>query len=555
MKAQAIVSTLFFSFLLLAACGPATPVAGPDEPETAAAASPAETEAGVEGETAAGDTIESTGAPDPEGTTTPETAGEGTASGETASDGTASDQTEANQSAAIQDDLAARFLQDLAGDDPARIQEALSTIRESGDERFVSVLIELMRGRQIGIVGGPYSEIIGALEELSGQDFGDDWPAWVIWYGGTDLEPPPGFTTWKGNILSRIDPGFGEFLRDEYPSRIRVEEIQWGGVPVDGIPPLEHAPMIPGDEAVYLRDEEPVFGVVANDEARAYPLRIVDNHEMANDTIGGIPVSVAYCTLCGAAIAYDGRASDGNTYDFGTSGFLYRSNKLMYDRPTGTLWNQLTGEPVLGELADTDVRLDILPIVLTSWADWLAQHPDTLVLDRETGVYPADFYESGVLYGDYFASSETMFPVWQRSDLLEDKDFVYALHIDGQPKAYDVRTLAEEQVVNDELGGTPLVLVASRGTVTVDGVNRRVGPVTYTNGGEVRAYDRGEEVFSPGPDADTVLDSSRRAWQVTEEALLGPDGESAPRVNGHLAYWFGWYAFFPNTLLYPEPRG
>ena len=86
----------------------------------------------------------------------------------------------------------------------------------------------------------------------------------------------------------------------------------------------------------------------------------------------------------------------------------------MYDRPTRTLWNQLTGEPVLGELADQDIKLEILPIVLTSWADWLARHPDTLVLDRETGVYPAEFYEPGVLYGDYFASERTMFPVWKR---------------------------------------------------------------------------------------------------------------------------------------------
>ena len=126
----------------------------------------------------------------------------------------------------------------------------------------------------------------------------------VICYGKTDLVPPPEFTSWKGTILARIDPGFANFLQDEFPSRIRAEEILWGGVQIDGIPPLEHAPMIPGLEADYLFDNEPVFGVVVNDDARAYPLRIVDNHEMANDTVGGVPISLAYCTLCGAAIAY-----------------------------------------------------------------------------------------------------------------------------------------------------------------------------------------------------------------------------------------------------------
>ncbi len=429
---------------------------------------------------------------------------------------------------------------------------AIETLLEAGDQRFVSVLLELLRARQIGLIQGSYSDIVDALEALSGQKFGDDWPAWVEWYGQTDLTPPPGFTTWKGQLLSTIDPGFADFLRDDYPSRIRPEEILWGGVPIDGIPPLENAPMIAGSAAGYLLDEEPVFGVEVNGEARAYPLRIIDNHELANDVIGGLPVSIVYCTLCGAAIAYDGRGPGGETITFGTSGFLYRSNKLMYDRPTRTLWNQLTGEPVLGELAGQDITLDTLPIVLATWSDWLAQHPGTLVLDRETGLYPADFYEPGVLYGDYFASEETMFPVWQRSDLLPAKDFIYALHLDGVPKAYEVKALAAEGVVNDAVGDTPVLLVAGD-LVTVNGVHRLVGPVTYSNGGEVRAYARGNKTFSPGPKPGQLLDAAGDRWQVTEEALLGPGGQTAPRINGHLAYWFGWYAFFPNTALYPEP--
>jgi hypothetical protein len=351
-------------------------------------------------------------------------------------------------------------------------------------------------------------------------------------------------------VLSQLDPGFGDFLRDDHPSRIRVEEIQWGGVPIDGIPPLESAPTLPGIDADYLLDDEPVFGVVVNCDARAYPLRIIDNHEMANDVIGGVPVSLAYCTLCGAAIAYDGRASDGNEYDFGTSGFLYRSNKLMYDRQTRTLWNQLTGEPVLGELAGEDVHLDILPIVLTSWSDWLEQHPDTLVLDRDTGYYHPDTYIPGIFYGDYFAASDTMFPVWQRSGLLPPKEFVYALHINGEPKAYQIEALAIDGVLNDSLGGVPIVLVANRGEVAANGWHRFLGDVVYDVGGEVRVFDRGDETFTPSEDPDTLIDSEGNQWQVTEEGLTGPDGQIAERVNGHLAYWFGWYAFFPNTGLY-----
>jgi hypothetical protein len=321
-----------------------------------------------------------------------------------------------------------------------------------------------------------------------------------------------------------------------------------GGVLVDGIPALSNSEMISASQATYLEGGEPVFGIAINGDARAYPLRIMDWHEMANDVVGGVPVSLAYCTLCGAGIAFDGRAPDGNTYTFGSSGFLYRSNKLMYDRETRTLWNQLTGEPVLGELAGTDLRLTILPIVLTSWSDWVEQHPDTQVLSLETGYQRP--YEVGAAYGDYFSYEGTMFPVWQRSEELGTKDRVYALHLDGVPKAYSVEKLVQEQVVNDLLGETPLVLVAQRGVVEVEGVNRRVRPVTYGSGGEVRVFERGEHTFSPGPEPDTLLDGQGNSWQVTEEALLGPDGESAPRLGGHLAYWFGWFAFFPNTLIY-----
>ena len=452
----------------------------------------------------------------------------------------------------LPDEAATAYMYDLSTRD--RGAAALEAVLEAQDERFISVLIEVMRGSEIGIVQGmDYQSTIAALEKLSGESYGADWPAWVEWYGTTELSPPPGFTGWKGDMLSFIDPRFADFLRDDAPSAIRVEEIQWGGVTVDGIPALDNAPMIPAWEADYLIPEEPVFGLSINGDVRAYPLRIMDWHEMANDVVGGVPVSLAYCTLCGAGIAYDGRASNGETYDFGSSGFLYRSNKLMYDRQTRTLWNQLTGEPVLGQLVGQNLELTILSVVLTSWGDWLAQHPETKVLNLDTGYQR--FYRPGAAYGDYFSSASTMFPVWQRSGLLESKDRIYALRIDGTPKAYPLDDLILEGVVNDQIGGTNIVLIANRGRVSVRGESLRQGNVIYDAGGEVRAFDRGDELFSAGDDPDVVMDARGREWKVTEGGLLGPQGEIAPRINGHLAYWFGWFAFFPNTLVYGNELG
>lgn len=431
----------------------------------------------------------------------------------------------------------------LAG--PAEEQTALDEIVSSGDRRFVGVLIELLRGHELAIVAGRRASVIDALETLSGEQFGDDWPAWVEWYGGTTLEPPPGFNGWKGGLLAQIDERFSPFLTDESPTSIRTEEIVWGGVAVDGIPALDNPGMVTPAQANYLHPSEPVFGIELNGDARAYPLRIMDWHEMANDVVGGVPVSLAYCTLCGAGIAYHGVASNGTTYDFGSSGLLYRSNKLMYDRQTRTLWNQFTGEPVVGELVGTGVVLERLPVVLADWESWLEQHPDTAVLDVKTGyVRP---YELGAAYGNYFRSGDAMFPVWQRRDDLPTKSRVYGLHIDGLPKAYPLAILADERVVNDAVGETPVVLVATRGVVTV-----WPEPVDYEAGGEVRAYERGVETFVPGPDPDTVVDSTGELWRVTEDALVGPGGQLAPRISGHLAYWFGWYEFFPRTLVYGE---
>ncbi|HIP70146.1 MAG TPA: DUF3179 domain-containing protein, partial [Anaerolineae bacterium] len=454
--------------------------------------------------------------------------------------------------APVNDKEAAQLLQDLLTSSSGDAGEAIARIQETGDARFIPVLIELLRARQIGLYRGlGYAEIIETLELLSGQSLNGDWAAWVEWYGGTELEPPPGFTGWKGILLSGIDPGFGEFLQDEYPARLRVEEIVWGGVKVDGIPALDNPEMLTAVEADYLNPWDVVFGIAINGDARAYPLRILDWHEMANDVIGGVPVSLAYCTLCGAAIAYDGRSTDADgqpiTYDFGSSGFLYRSNKLMYDRQTRTLWNQLTGQPVLGPLAGSDLRLELLPVVLTTWEAWLAEHPDTLVVDIDTG-YDRD-YEPGSAYGAYFSDTDTMFPVWQRNDGRAAKDQIYALNVNDTPKAYPLDILTEAQAVNDTLGGVNLVLLAGDEIFKVDGDHWLDGPVQYKAGAEVRAFERADHTFSLN-DEGNVVDEDGRVWQISEEALTGPDGEQLPRINGHLAYWFGWYAFYPDTLLY-----
>ncbi len=460
-------------------------------------------------------------------------------------------------SAPIGDAEARELMDTLSNPDATEdaLRLALARIVRSDDERFAAVLIELLWARDTRILprGLEYLEYHDALEAITEGGVGPNRHYWVQWYGASDLAPPPGFTGWKGRLMSVIDEQFGEFLSDEHAAAIRVEEILWGGVRVDSIPPLEHPNMLAPESVDYLEPDEAVFGIAINGEAHAYPLRILDWHEMANITVGGVPISLAYCTLCGAAIAYDDRGPDGETYNFGTSGFLYRSNKLMYDRNTRTLWNQFTGEPVLGSLVGAldlegePLRLNLLPVVLSTYEDWLERHPNSVVLDIDTGYLRP--YEQGAAYGHYFSDPSTMFPVWLTDNELHMKEYVYGLRLGGARKAYPIDVLADERVVNDTFNDWPIVLVTAQEIDTL-GYGRGVGPVLYPSGGEVRAFDRGDRSFAPGPEDGTVLDASGAEWEVTEDALVGPDGERLERISGHLAFWFGWYAFFPETEIY-----
>ena len=138
----------------------------------------------------------------------------------------------------------------------------------------------------------------------------------------------------------------------------------------------------------------------------------------------------------------------------------------MYDRATETIWHQFTGEPVIGALAGSGIKLIFLPSVLTTWEEWLAEHPDTTVISDDTGLYPSSFYEPesdpASIYYDYRSSSDTRFPVWRRSGELATKDVVLGVQIGEASKAYPLAALQQARVVNDEVGGTAIVVIGSR---------------------------------------------------------------------------------------------
>ena len=379
-----------------------------------------------------------------------------------------------------------------------------------------------------------WRRLVGFLEERTGERFGGDLMRAQRWIWEQPYDPHPRYAFLKGTWYAEIDPAFQRFFPDGVASTIRLDEIVWGGVRVNGIPPLEYPRHVAAAEAAYLDDDHVVFGIAAGGEARAYPKRILAWHEMALDRIGEVELTIVYCTLCGTVIPYESTVG-GRHVRFGTSGLLYRSNKLMFDHDSRSLWNTITGEPVVGPLVGSGLRLTHRAVVTTTWGEWRRMHPGTTVLSIATG-HRRD-YSEGAAYREYFSTDRLMFQVPQRDDRLRNKDEVLVLMLETaagerRPVAIAADYLARHRLYETEQVGRRLVVVTSR-----EGANR--------------VYDAGGVRFARAAGDTRVVDTAGGVWTVTAEALVAEaDPERRlPRVAAQRAFWFGWYAQYPQTVL------
>lgn len=315
------------------------------------------------------------------------------------------------------------FLQ-LPGASPQKLDAILPSVRETWKAENAILMVEAAR---VARNSDSRKKILSALGELTGQNFGLKLNAWFRWIWAQSLELPPDYATYKQQLYAKIDSRFAEYFSKDFPATIRLDEVRWGGVRRDGIPPLKNPETIAAQDASYLSDSDVVFGVQIDGHARAYPKRILAWHEMVKDVVGGESINGVYCTLCGSMIVY-GTEYKGQHYELGTSGFLYRSNKLMYDHETKSMWSTIRGAPVIGPLVGKGIELKPLYVVTTTWGKWKQLHPETDVLSLRTG-HTRDYGE-GVAYRRYFATDRLMFTVPKLDDRLKNKDEVLIIRND-----------------------------------------------------------------------------------------------------------------------------
>ena len=378
---------------------------------------------------------------------------------------------------------------------------AMIEVSDSGDPRLVWIIADLMRF----VSGGELNAImVSAASKLLAKDMNGPNP----WGQITDhliawnVPAPPDYLTAKRAIFTSIVPGWDRIFT---PGTIDWRMVSWGGVLIDDraydttdricncIPAADNPAVSSAAEATWLKDSDIVFGVVINGEARAYPRRIMEVREMVNDTLGGRQIGMPYCTLCGAAQAYfTDDVPDGVARPvLRTSGLLIRSNKVMYDVNSYSVFDTFLGHAVTGPLAEKGVQLKQATVITTDWGAWKEEHPGTTVLVEALAL---------------------------------GRDFDFRNNRDANGPIFPVGDVDPRLSVHEDIIG----VVAASGR-----------PVAFQRSKAIAALKQGDEI---------VFENVRLQLEAGGVKAVGADGSD---LGSHQAFWFAWSQFHPGTALWP----
>ncbi|MBN4051983.1 DUF3179 domain-containing protein [Cytophagaceae bacterium AH-315-L13] len=316
---------------------------------------------------------------------------------------------------------------------------------------------------------------------------------------------------------------------------IPEDEVYDGGPGKDGIPSIDSPEFVSFDAIDYLEDDDLVLGIKSGNTIRAYPHPILDWHEIINDDVNGIKLSVTYCPLTGSGIGWD-RNVDGSTTTFGVSGLLYNSNLIPYDRETDSNWSQMKLESVNGSLKGTIPS--VIMLVETTWKTWKEMYSNTAVMSittgytRSYGTYP---------YGSYKTNNDNLlFPISNDDSRLPQKERVHGIIAGDKQRAYQFVLFSDStQTINDNLNNIPVVIIGNESKNFILSFERKIGDSTLT--------------FLPVQTSlpDVMIDNEGTTWDVFGVATSGPRaGEQLTPTKSFIAYWFAWGTFYPDIEIY-----
>ncbi len=380
--------------------------------------------------------------------------------------------------------------------------DALVAIGQSGDARLAWIIGDLMRftsdpGLMNGL-GTAAAQVLG-IEPPRVNHWGVVTDHLIAW----DIPAPPGYLDAKRAIFTSLGAGWDKIFVE---GDIDWRHVSWGGVPIDNraydktdescncIPAIDNPEVSSAADAAWLKDDAVVFGLEINGEARAYPRRIMEVREMVNDTLGGRDLGIPYCTLCGSAQAYftDGMPEGVKRPVLRTSGLLIRSNKVMYDVETYSVFDTFLGKAVTGPLAEKGIKLKQASVITTTWGEWKKAHPQTTVLTERLAL-GRDF--------DFRNGRDAEGPIFPVGDV-------------------DPRLPVHEDVL---------------GVMTASGT-----PVAFQRSAALVALTKGEAV---------AFDDVRLLLEAGGIRAVGADGSD---LGSHEAFWFAWSQFHPGTALWPN---
>jgi hypothetical protein len=380
--------------------------------------------------------------------------------------------------------------------------KAMRDIAASKDPRLAWIISDLMRftarGYDNQILARAASSLLGKEFESSNA-----WGAITDHLMAWNIPAPPNYLSYKRAIFTSFAPGWDKIFVD---GDIDWRHVSWGGVLIDDrrynrtdercncIPAADNPPVIKAKDAKWLKDEDIVFGIGINGEYRAYPRRIMEVREMVNDTLGGRNLGIPYCTLCGSAQAYftDQLPAGIDRPILRTSGLLIRSNKVMYDIKTHSVFDTFHGKAVTGPLAEKKLQLKQLSVVTTDWGSWKRAHPETTVL-IEALALGRNF--------DFRKGRDANGPIFPVGDV-------------------DPRLPVHEDII---------------GAITASGK-----PV---------AFQRSKAFLALRSGAEVSFENVRLKLDAGGIRAEGTDGAD---LGSHQAFWFAWSQFHPKTALWSE---